>query len=72
MAPELESTALEESVDSQAVKARFNPWWLLGAVLLVLAVVLGVRSVRKAKNARIEEIMIEEISIDSGGEPRSV
>jgi hypothetical protein len=72
MAPELESTALEEPVDSQAVKARFNPWWLLGAVLLVLAVVLGVRSVRKSKSARSEEILIEEISIDPGDEPRSV
>jgi hypothetical protein len=67
MAPELESTALEESVDSQAVKARFNPWWILGIMLLVVGVLLGVRSVRKAKRKRIEEIVIEEIAIDGEG-----
>ena len=69
MAPELDSAALEDQVNSQAVKARFNPWWILGAILFVLAVVLGFRTLRKAKAKRGAKIVIEEIVIESGEEP---
>jgi hypothetical protein len=55
MSSDIDSSALEEAVDSQAVKSRINPWWILGAVLFVLAVVLGFRSVRKAKGKRAEK-----------------
>ena len=44
---DLDPLATEDAPESQAVKARFNPWWLLGVALLVVAVVLGVRKVRK-------------------------
>ncbi len=44
---ELESETLEAAPEGQAVKARFNPWWVFGLAIFVIAVVLGVRSVRK-------------------------
>jgi hypothetical protein len=39
--------------DAQATERRVNPWWILGAIFVVLAIVLGIRSVRKkaAKDA---------------------
>jgi hypothetical protein len=43
---ELDSETLESAPEGQAVKAKFNPWWIVGVALLVLAVVLGFRSSR--------------------------
>jgi small-conductance mechanosensitive channel len=61
MAPDVESTAIEEPVDSQAVQARFNPWWILGAILVVLAVVLGVRTLRKASDDLADAITTDDL-----------
>jgi hypothetical protein len=69
MAPELESTALEEQVDSQAVKARFNPWWILGIILLVLGVVLGIRTLRKASDDLADAVTADDAN--PGEEPPS-
>jgi hypothetical protein len=55
MLSDIDSPAPEQAADSQAVKPRINPWWILGAVLFVIAVVLGFRSVRKAKGKRAEK-----------------
>jgi hypothetical protein len=44
---EVDSEPLESAPEGQAVKARFNPWWVFGLALCVIAVVLGVRSARK-------------------------
>ena len=43
---ELADETLDGSAEAQAVKARFNPWWLIGAAVVVLAVVLGLRTLR--------------------------
>ncbi len=44
---ELEGEIVESADDAQAVKGRFNPWWVIGALLFVVAVVLGLRSLAK-------------------------
>jgi ABC-type dipeptide/oligopeptide/nickel transport system permease subunit len=46
---ELEGDLVESADEAQAVKARFNPWWVVGAFIFIVAVVLGFRSLRKAK-----------------------
>jgi hypothetical protein len=61
MAPDVERAAFEEPVDPQAVKSRFNPWWLLGAILFVLAVVLGVRSLRKASDDLADAVTTDDL-----------
>jgi len=38
--------------DAQAVKGGVSVWWILGAIFVVIAVVLGVRSVRKARKKK--------------------
>jgi small-conductance mechanosensitive channel len=44
--------AVEEKAEAQTVKRRLSPWWILGAIFVVLAVVLGVRGVRKSRAKR--------------------
>jgi small-conductance mechanosensitive channel len=55
MPADIDSPPADDAADSQAVKARISPWWILGAVLFVIAVLLGFRSVRKAKSKRAEK-----------------
>ncbi len=43
---ELESDIVESTDDAQAVQARFNPWWIIGAMVFVVAVILGFRALR--------------------------
>ncbi len=60
---DLDSDTVEGAPEAQAVKATFNPWWIVGTLLFVIAVVLGVRSLRSTSSEppdiAIEEILIE-------------
>jgi small-conductance mechanosensitive channel len=49
---EIDIFAVEEKAEAQAVKRRVSPWWILGAIFVVIAVLLGVRSVRKSRAKR--------------------
>jgi hypothetical protein len=60
---DLDSDVVEGAPEAQAVKAKLNPWWIVGALLFAIAVVLGIRSLRST-SSEPPDIAIEEIFVE--------
>jgi len=47
------SVVIEETpIEAQATKSRISPWLILGVIVVVIAVIFGVRSVRGSKKQK--------------------
>ena len=45
----------DDTGDAQAVGRRISPWMILGAILVVLAVILGMRGIRKSRAKNLDK-----------------